>query len=98
MSEPALELVLESVPVEELARGDEIRVHERVGLRPVIRVDHFATLGTERVDCYVVVYEPAGPGLAWENRSRAHGGSPFERTEASLAIKRKGELVQRAPR
>ncbi len=88
---------VDQVPVEELAAGDRVLIGRLTGFRPVIRVDTFkGHAGDPDADSLVVIYRPAGPGLAWENRARAHGVSHYPRDEASLACKPRGALVTRS--
>jgi hypothetical protein len=83
-----------AIAIEDVRPGDEILVHRRIGFRPVLRVDRCDTLGVEAVECYRLVYKPAGPGQAYENRSGAKGViSTFKRDEVGLKPLRAGETV-----
>lgn len=81
------------IPVEEIQAGDLVTL-PLAGERPVIRVERYPAdpelaargLETYARDAFVVVYNPGGPGLA-------AGGQSYDRDEASLAIKRAGDLV-----
>lgn len=87
--------VLASVPVEQIRIGDRIKVSQRVGIRPVVDVLDYDTLGVEEVDCFVVLYQPIGPGQAWENRSGMKGVlSHVRRDVASIRPLRRGDLVE----
>jgi hypothetical protein len=86
---------LVEIPVEDVFVGQRIQVGRRVGLRRVVDVLAYDTLGVEEVRCFVVVYDPAGPGQTWENRSGMKGVSSSSRREtASLRPFRLGELVR----
>lgn len=83
------------IPVEQLTAGQRIFVSNRIGLRRVLDVLEYDTLGLEKVDCFVVLYDPPGPGMAYENRSGMRGVVvPFRRDCVSLRPLRRGELVR----
>ena len=89
-----LRLLTTSVPVEQLCVGDEAIVSRKIGARPVLRVERYAPGEADPRERFVVVYEPAGPGGAWENR----GATRYRRDEASLAVKERGAPVEIAAR
>ena len=82
------------VPVETLEPGQWI-VLPSGRARRVLRVDRYETLGLEQAESFNVVYDPGGPGQAWENRAGKKGAvSYYERDEARLGALRRGELVR----
>lgn len=86
---------LVTVPVEQVTAGDRIRVSTRIGVRRVVDVLEYDTLGLETVDCFVVLYDPPGPGMSFENRAGARGVlTPFKRDVVALRPLRRGDLLE----
>lgn len=87
--------VLAEVPVEHVRVGDRIFVSRKIGCRRVADIREYDTLGVEKVDCFVVLYDAHGPGTAWENRAGMKGVVTFYRRDVvGLRPYRRGELVR----
>ena len=81
------------VPVEDLREGDRILL-PKLGPRRVANVRAYDTLGVDQAECFVVIYDPAGPGQSWENRSGMKGAvAHATRHLASIRPHRRGETV-----
>ena len=87
-------LLATSVPVEDVRAGDQVVVSRKVGARPVLRVERYEPHEADCRERFVVVYEPAGPGAAWEHR----GPTSYRRDGAALAVKERGARVEIAAR
>ena len=83
-------LLTTSVPVEQVSVGDQVIVSRTIGARPVLRIERYAPDDIDSRERFVIVYEPTGPGVAWENR----GATRYRRDEAALAVKERGAPVE----
>lgn len=86
---------MKAVPAEEIRIGDRIHVSRKIGVRRVADIREYDTLGLEKIDSFVILYDAAAAGRAWENRAGAKGVVTFyQRDVVALRPLRRGQLVQ----
>lgn len=83
------------VPVEEIRIGDRIFVSRRIGVRRVVEILDYDTLGVEQIDSFTILYDAPGAGMTFEKRSgtTGHLGS-IRRDVVGTRPYQRGELIQ----